>query len=159
MIVKDEPLEVADYVARHLVKQGKPSFVPHEGCKYRVKDGDSVLMCAGGALIPDSEYRTDLEGKSAINMDFFKRHHPASLRVIQSLQIVHDAAADMHRSGYTWTEALLETAELHEIDCSDNHVEEGHDEPYEPYVSSNSAKIALEAIRKAVREASEDNNE
>ena len=90
------PQEVFDYVAKHLIKQGRQSWLQSYGCAYR---GEGGLSCAAGCLVTDEEYAqatrddvSDLEGSSAFNLSsllsspFWKRHE----KLIQELQLVHD---------------------------------------------------------------------
>lgn len=56
-------------IIRHLRKQGRKSSIVSldgtEKCQYRSTEG---LKCAIGCLIPDEEYRDDLEGKDVLTI-------------------------------------------------------------------------------------------
>jgi hypothetical protein len=56
--------EVFDKALTHLRAQGKPSLNPKTiwKCQYRSPEG---LKCAVGCLIPDEDYREEMEGRNA----------------------------------------------------------------------------------------------
>lgn len=54
--------EIFDIVVTHLRKQGKPAMNNIGGCSYRGVDG---TKCAVGCLIPDSIYKSEMEGSIA----------------------------------------------------------------------------------------------
>jgi hypothetical protein len=59
MMSKQEMFNVS---AKHIIAQGKRSYVAGHGCLYRSPDG---CMCGFGPFIPDDKYTFALEGKSA----------------------------------------------------------------------------------------------
>lgn len=84
------PQEVFDYVAKHLIKQGKQA-VAGSNCAYRSPEG---LSCAVGCLITDEEYNVNMEGESStllstrLGSPFWKTHEG----LLIDLQLfVHDA--------------------------------------------------------------------
>lgn len=89
--------EIYDIVKQHLLTQGvrsqKESSVFGAECAYR---GDNGLKCAVGALIPDSLYKPEMEGKRASALMFFNHAVAEYFGVdnggfLDSLQTVHDS--------------------------------------------------------------------
>lgn len=76
-------------MALHLMTQGQRS-ISYKGCAYRGVDGGK---CPVGALISDSEYRPEMEGRSVRNL--ISKFHPPSLagldvNMLQAVQRIHD---------------------------------------------------------------------
>lgn len=87
-MVPQSKQEIFDFVARNLLKQGKPSHIDGE-CRYRM-DG---LKCAAGWLIPDEEYDRHYEGNTISGVPYFTNNHLFSselLDLIDDLQEAHD---------------------------------------------------------------------
>jgi len=85
--------EIFEKSAIHLLKQNATSIL-HRGiddepiCAYR---GDNGLMCAVGCLIPDSEYKPELESKSASYIaDMVPSLLGAHTVFLDQLQAIHD---------------------------------------------------------------------
>lgn len=60
-------------------------------CMYR---GPNNTRCIAGHCIPNREYKSSIEGKEALAVLFFKKWEPCEKNLIQSLQNVHDSAAN-----------------------------------------------------------------
>jgi len=83
--------EVFDIVSTHLLKQGRKSVNISNRCVYRNENG---MKCAAGALIPDDEYKPELETnmwtelveKDLVEMKFQDE--------IDDLQYIHDLGPD-----------------------------------------------------------------
>jgi len=100
--------ELFDIVFKHLMSQNAKSMMVVEGgfsCAYRGKDG---LKCAIGILIPDEDYREDMEGLAAQNLlakgaclSRLAVHH----ELLYKLQHIHD-----YGLVGDWDRALRETA-------------------------------------------------
>lgn len=91
--------EVFDVAALHMLAQGERSHkwdkkLQRMRCKYR---GPGGLMCPAGALISDTHYRPQLEGKlacasPAVNAALVNSGVPESaLLLVSDLQNIHDA--------------------------------------------------------------------
>lgn len=87
-----------DRVARHLLRQGRPSVTAPLGeprsPAYR---GDDGCMCSAGCLIPNEMYSPEMEGRSVSD------DQPAGeaiaalghdLELVQQLQLLHDGMVD-----------------------------------------------------------------
>lgn len=79
--------EVFDYVAKHLLTQGKKSESPDGTCMYRNQEG---LMCAAGCLMSDLEYRKEMEENSWTMLAAEDVVPVSHSRLIQKLQDIHD---------------------------------------------------------------------
>jgi len=97
--------EIFDTVVRHLFMQGRPAREYELAmCCYRLLDGDVVLKCAVGCLIPDEDYRVEMESKVVAALldppeggvkrfklpDYFREHY----LLLEKLQMAHDARAN-----------------------------------------------------------------
>lgn len=91
--------EIFDYVAEKIVEQGGFSYDRDRGkdeegevlCLYRSPDGKK---CAAGWLIPDSEYRPNMEHCYAGALEFFSNTlEETKLSFVLRLQDCHDGAA------------------------------------------------------------------
>lgn len=95
MTVKAERQKIFDKVARHLLKQRKPSMVERRGvpmCAYRGRGG---LKCAIGALMLDADYRKKYEGLGVSDLpppvvDHIMPEDKRRLEFLSDLQTVHD---------------------------------------------------------------------
>lgn len=105
--------QVSNFVAAHLLKQGKQSVNSSDNCQYLSEDG---CMCAVGSLINKDQYNTELEGvnlsaprvrnavASSLNIDEMEMAYSTPLYdVLRSWQRYHDN----HHSTFT----------KEEIDC------------------------------------------
>lgn len=97
--------ETFDTVVRHLRTQGCKS-IADGACMYRGPDG---LKCAVGCLIPDDDYRPEMESQAACALGSVGRllhdlGHDLSL--INALQLVHDSW-----NVENWESAFQETAD------------------------------------------------
>lgn len=83
--------EIFDYVARHLIAQGRAAVNPETGnCLYRAPNGDK---CAAGCLISDEVYRPSMEGKSVNSNEvanYLPLHLKDNIRLLLDLQGAHD---------------------------------------------------------------------
>jgi len=87
--------EVFEYVRWHLLKQGERASA-RDLCVLRDPYG---LTCALGCLIPEDEYRKEMEGNSNVDL-FVDRYRPAWKRhegLLTRLQRIHD---DRHPSDW-----------------------------------------------------------
>lgn len=109
--------EVFDYVARHLLRQGKKAqTIDCHGtvsCLYRTDEG---LRCAAGSLVADEEYQKGFEGYAWGGLvDQGKTVPTVHRHLIKGLQNVHDNyAPDI------WGGRLAEVATEHDLDFDEN---------------------------------------
>lgn len=62
-------LSIFRRVREHLLAQGRRAVSPTGyGCRYRVLDGDTVLRCAVGCLIPEEAYDPAVEGVGVLTL-------------------------------------------------------------------------------------------
>lgn len=101
--------EVFDYVARHLMKQKRKSFVnvEKETCAYRSFDG---ITCAVGCLIDDDEYSEDIEGNTWHSLVARGSVSPKHQQLLRRLQILHDTL-----NVVAWGNSLLNVAYAEDI--------------------------------------------
>lgn len=87
--------EVFDFIAHHLLTQNEKALhIEEDGeqnCKYRLKKEDgTVLRCAAGCLIPDEDYKDEIEGEKWVaaieKMKITDKHNS----IISGLQSIHD---------------------------------------------------------------------
>ena len=83
--------------AQHLVSPGTVTQTADYVCRYRQQTDTHTFKCAVGCLIPDEEYRTDMEGHGLDSLlesglltserqkEFFQHR-----RLLQALQQIHD---------------------------------------------------------------------
>jgi hypothetical protein len=95
--------EYFDKTVQHLIKQGRRA-ADGNGCKYRLKDGAEMLMCAAGVHIPDSMYSPNMEGNSieaACEMfpDLRSIFHDSIRTLSTSLQLAHDDPTSWDKEG------------------------------------------------------------
>jgi len=110
--------ELFDIVYKHLTSQNAKSMmvVTWDGglsCAYRGKGG---LMCAIGVLIPDEDYRADMERLAAQNLlakGACLHHLAAHHQLIDKLQYIHD-----YSLVEDWDRALREAAVSFGLVCS-----------------------------------------
>lgn len=105
-----------DLVAAHLLRQGQRSLErlgEIADCAYRGHDG---LQCAAGCLIPDKEYKSTFEGKSAKGVacestggTFFGH----DVNLVYELQQCHDYCPVVR-----WRRRLREIASDNKLDSS-----------------------------------------
>lgn len=107
-----EAQEIFDKVVIHLDTQGRRASDPGiAGCFYRTPDG---LSCAVGCLIPDNEYKPEMECGSvyALVRSFPRVPSIAAVApnvdLLYSLQIVHD-------SSYNWENRLTMVMKLEAV--------------------------------------------
>lgn len=82
--------EVFDFIADHLLTQNEQAL-RGAMCSYRAEDGNRVLKCAAGVLIPYEEYRDTMEGKGYDTLIKTNPHwSKAHVELIVKLQHVHD---------------------------------------------------------------------
>lgn len=84
--------EVFDWVAYNLLKQNQVSKIVYPGdhrsfCAYR---GDNGNKCAAGWLMSDDEYKPEFEQHSWLTLSYRKIVPDAHLRLVRSLQDIHD---------------------------------------------------------------------
>lgn len=90
--------EVFDFVANHLITQGRPALLSAEQkakisvsgvrCAYRATNGDA---CAVGCLISPEAYKPSMEGASIRNLiNGGQRHLIHHIGLLSRLQHVHD---------------------------------------------------------------------
>ena len=94
--------EVFDISVNHLRKQGRKSSagkkadditgIVTDDCRYRLKDGDTILMCAAGPFIPDEVYNEKMEGKGPWGLKYKKVYEFPGINVefLGGLQEIHD---------------------------------------------------------------------
>ena len=113
--------EVFDQVAEHLLTQNKQAvvnkkaLVKNTACRYRVLDGlgKTVLKCAGGCLIGNTEYNPEFEGYSWPHLVAEYNLPETHNNLINSLQRVHDRFAP-----FDWPFALKEVAKVNELSAA-----------------------------------------
>lgn len=102
--------EVFDFVVTHLLTQNERA-TEGNGCGYRVKKEDRVLMCAAGCLIPDDVYTPKMEG---LTWSGLYEHKLINIKAhkdfISVLQNVHDL-----NSVEKWKEKLVSFAEIRNL--------------------------------------------
>ena len=116
--------EVFDTVARHLLTQGRKSYLTTEQkesmkqrymlhdttilvCAYRGADG---CKCAAGVLIPDGSYSVEMEGCN-VSENIVSRALPTfSLGFVATLQRIHD-----HSPVETWWDWLKVCADRNNL--------------------------------------------
>ena len=100
------PQEAFDISTRGIISQGGPSM-NGESCVYRARDGKK---CAAGWLLPDSEYKPEMDGKKMTSraIEFFVKSGVLSL--IDSLQLAHDEASGLSPFWSYWKKRLQEIA-------------------------------------------------
>jgi hypothetical protein len=103
-----------DTVAKHLLAQKEQCTDDHGGCRYRNEKGQK---CAIGCLIPDSQYRPELEGEkiscTSVQAAIGPEFQAASLELMGNLQEIHD---DYDPS--EWRVALRGVAFYHTLDTA-----------------------------------------
>lgn len=96
-----------DFIAEHLLRQGKRSETPESTvykrkCAYRGEDG---LKCAVGAILPDKLYRSEYEDSDAGLFNKMMAHYGIAegsplandwVALLLDLQRVHDMHAPTH---------------------------------------------------------------
>lgn len=98
----DNTQQIFDTVVTHLLSMKKRSR-DDKGCRYR---GENGAMCAAGVLIPDEEYKENMEGNVVDNIDYFITHYDEEqLRMLTNLQNIHD-----ERRYWVIDEGLTESA-------------------------------------------------
>jgi len=110
--------ELFDIVYKHMMSQNAKSMMAMavEGsfsCAYRGKDG---LMCAVGVLIPDEDYRADMEGLASQNLlakGACLHHLAAHHELLSKLQHIHDYGLPEE-----WDRALRKAAVEFGLVCS-----------------------------------------
>ena len=83
--------DIFEFVRNHLRAQGQKSIDATGKCKYRYETSDgAVLKCSAGALIPDDDYKKEMEGKKwktlVADFGFPKKY----MTLVAELQYVHD---------------------------------------------------------------------
>jgi hypothetical protein len=88
--------ELFDTVAKHLLTQNAKSRDGGDLCFYRDPNG---LKCAVGCLIPDDEYRPEMENRTVAGMLYYRpelltrerfEEIESNIDLLTDLQIVHD---------------------------------------------------------------------
>jgi len=106
--------ELFDIVFKHLMSQNARSMMGNGiTCAYR---GEGGLKCAIGVLIPDEDYREDMERLAAQNLlakGACLRHLAAHHELIDKLQHIHD-----YGLVEDWDRALREAAVSFGLVCS-----------------------------------------
>ena len=87
-------LEIFDFVAAHLLRQGRRSMNGHGTCVFRGRRGAS---CAVGCLIKDEFYTPELDGdvyatRAAVAASLGQELTRSTGRVLVALAHIHDAA-------------------------------------------------------------------
>lgn len=99
--------EVFDFIAHHMLTQGKKAQSAGGGCRYRIKiDKNIIHKCAAGCLIPDEVYKETMEGKSWYAVvNTLKMASNAHYSLISRMQSIHDYQQVKH-----WKQRLFEEA-------------------------------------------------
>ena len=105
--IPDTLQEIFDKIATHLLTQNKKSYLNGWFCAYR---GDNGLKCAAGILIPDDEYKPEMEKKrwSVLIDEILVENKFAN--EISLLQSIHD-----NRSVTKWYDELINFAQKHNL--------------------------------------------
>ena len=91
-----------DYAVRQVIKQGRPAYSVEDGCRYRLKKGNTILKCPVGWLIPDSYFKANPDdiadtGISELNPSVYSYARMAPFQkdqdILRDLQGAHDDAA------------------------------------------------------------------
>lgn len=96
--------EVFTKVVQHLRTQGVPSEADAPGgrrCLYRHTDG--IRRCAVGVLIPDSEYKPEMEIQYLSKVAIIPSLRFLDFSLLERLQVAHDGTP---LPGYTWRESM-----------------------------------------------------
>jgi hypothetical protein len=101
--------EVFDYVARHLLTQGRRAEA-NGLCKYRTEDG---LRCAAGCLIAVDEYKAEWEGGTWRGLSIKGAVTAKHDSLVRSLQKIHD-----HCHPSRWRTELTLLAQRSDLDPS-----------------------------------------
>jgi hypothetical protein len=102
--------EAFNIMVQHLRKQGQRAILKDDptSCAYRGADG---LKCAIGALISDSEYNTQLEGRAAsVLAAFYGMFKGLDPYLLDDVQNIHD-----NYSVTEWESRLKGIAEDYEL--------------------------------------------
>lgn len=116
--------EIFDKVAEHLLTQKVESRAVYKGyvnraCAYR---GENRTKCAVGILIPDEDYRPEMEGnvphKNLFSVEVWPNQDSAKplkehISLLSSLQRVHD-----NHHVFKWKEGLAEVAKEYNLDLA-----------------------------------------
>lgn len=99
--------EVFDFIAHHLLTQGKKAQSAGGGCKYRLEIDENIIhRCAAGCLIPDEAYKETMEGKSWYAVvNTLKMTSNAHYSLISRMQAIHD-----YQFVKDWKQRLFEEA-------------------------------------------------
>lgn len=83
--------EVFDYVAAHLLRQGRKSQQSGhpEQCRYKM----GTLMCAAGCLLEPGQYVPSMEGRSWAELVRTEKVSANHYSIISQLQNIHDTYA------------------------------------------------------------------
>jgi hypothetical protein len=112
--------EIFDTVVAHLLQQGKQSKSESDICLYRSDDG---LKCAIGALIPDSDYVSDMEAAvvypsycspSTTIQSWAQSNYPNDLKLLNRLQKLHDngPSHSFNNPHDAWEEYILTQSQI-----------------------------------------------
>ena len=108
--------EVFDYVASHLIRQGRQSKtddLSYGGCSYRGNGGTS---CAVGCLIPDEEYKVVLEGLSVTEL-LGEKSVPTLTSLNENIEDLESMLMDLqvfHDNCHNWGSGVQEPEGLTE---------------------------------------------
>ena len=80
--------EVFDFIATHLLTQGKKSQQRDRHCVYRTSEN---LSCAAGCLMDGNEYKIGFEGLSWGELVTYGRVPSAHELMISEFQVLHDS--------------------------------------------------------------------
>jgi hypothetical protein len=81
--------EAFNIMVQHLRKQGQRAILKDDptSCAYRGADG---LKCAIGALISDSEYKEEFEGKPVSSLSDYGLFKDLDVGLLADMQNIHD---------------------------------------------------------------------
>ena len=108
------PQELFDTALLGVIAQDACSYNTEGGevqCLYRDGKGNK---CAAGQLIPDDQYKPDMEGQPASIIDFSFGSTPEHGRAIDFAQDIHDSAAQSVADDLTLQSALARALATHE---------------------------------------------
>ena len=108
--------EVFDKVVEHLARQKIPATNGGDGCMLRTGGG---LMCAVGCLIPEEDYRPEMEDHSAVQVVdardnifsiWLKHNYGDHINLLDKLQSIHDHAVRSEYGISEWPIRLATSA-------------------------------------------------
>lgn len=115
--------EYFDIIVAHLREQKIPAVIADMGtvgprCRYRLVQGDRILKCAIGCLIPTDKYNSEMEEKGSIELNHLVQvaievSDSDMLKAFSKLQNIHDRTPPEE-----WEARFFEFANKHSLKYS-----------------------------------------